>query len=807
MWLVSKKKRKQLVGVMLSGMLLLGGWPSAALVDFVVDQFGDRRVVDSLYWAQKDSRVIDGRMRDLLKPGVAQAQAADFQMQTGYYMGTGASRSITGVGFQPDLVLIKSNTTAGVAAFKTSAMAAANTAFVDTTSDNTASQVTLNADGFSVGTIASVNSSNVRYVWTAFSGSDCTSTGTFCVGQYTGNATSPRKITTGFQPSLVIVKRTTNIGGHFLTASMSANNIRYLSGAVTDTTGNFIRDLQSDGFNVGHSGTTGDNVNGAVYNYIAFKTTPGIFAEGFYTGDGVDNRSISGVGFKPSMVLVKNGTNVTATNTTSVFNLEESYGDNSSIINANGNIPNLIQALEADGFQVGTHVRVNNVGDTHYWLAFGGAPSLPAASGNFEMELGSYTGNGTGVTINSLDFAPDLVIVKDNATGQSVFRTSLMAGDVTAYLGAATADFAGGITALTANGFTIGTSTVTNTNGVTYQWQAFGNAYKPHTNSGATDFMIGAYYGSATDNRNITRLPWQADFLTVKRNGASAAVFKTSAHTGETTSFLSTTADGATNYIQAFTSDGFQVGNAGNNINASAVLYRWFAFKNGSNFQVGTYTGNGTDNRDISAGFQPDLVWVKRNTAVAGVHRPSSLVGDATQYFVNTANAAGRIKEFISTGFRLGTQTEVNTSGATYRYASWKKPTPTPVVSVSVTTDGTVAYGVLGSADAISTIDLADTQTVLNESNVAVDLNIKTSQPAGWTVGATPATDVFVHEFSINSGGVWTKFTASEQYQSLATNVGLSGLTNFDLRFTAPDPSTTSNEKTLTITVQAVAAQ
>jgi len=45
------------------------------------------------------------------------AQAANFTMQTGYYMGTGSSLSITGVGFQPQFVLIKADTAAGTAAF------------------------------------------------------------------------------------------------------------------------------------------------------------------------------------------------------------------------------------------------------------------------------------------------------------------------------------------------------------------------------------------------------------------------------------------------------------------------------------------------------------------------------------------------------------------------------------------------------------------------------------------------------------------------------------------------------------------
>ena len=109
------------------------------------------------------------------------AQAANFSTRMGYYVGTGASKTISGLGFQPSLVLIKSSTTAGVAVFKTSAMAANTTAYFSATADNTATSISLTTDGFTIGTLANVNTANVLYRWIAFSGSDCTSTGYLCV--------------------------------------------------------------------------------------------------------------------------------------------------------------------------------------------------------------------------------------------------------------------------------------------------------------------------------------------------------------------------------------------------------------------------------------------------------------------------------------------------------------------------------------------------------------------------------------------------------------------------------------------------
>lgn len=135
---------------------------------------------------------------------------ATFQMQTGYYVGTGISgKTVTGVGFQPEMVFIRRSTDTFAASFKTSAITAANTSFFDANGDNTATSVKLDADGFTIDSTGTAwNSLSDIYFWVAFRGSDCTSSGTFCVGSYTGNGTAGNAITSvGFQPDLVWVKK------------------------------------------------------------------------------------------------------------------------------------------------------------------------------------------------------------------------------------------------------------------------------------------------------------------------------------------------------------------------------------------------------------------------------------------------------------------------------------------------------------------------------------------------------------------------------------------------------------------------
>ncbi len=617
---------------------------------------------------------------------VRPAHAANFSMKLGYYLGTGSSKTISGLGFQPQLVIVRASTAAGVGVFKTSSMATTNTAYLNAAADDTATSITFTSDGFSVGTLANVNTANVLYRWYAFAGSDCSSTGYFCVGAYTGNGAASQAVTTGFQPDMVTVKRSTAVGAHFRTAAMAANRTEFFTTTAANTTGSYVASFTPTAFNVGAT----DNVNAGVYNFYAFRTGAGSFAQGTYTGNATDNRNVTGIGFQPNLVVLKNSTSTTANNRRSIMSGDKHFGDLSSYASdAVADSVNMVQAMQSDGFQVGAGLNVNQTGVTVYWFAFGGVPN-PTGSGSFDMAQGSYTGNGAARSISGLGFAPDLVIIKDNAANFAVFRIRQMAGDSTAYFASATADFTGGITALGADGFSLGTSTISNTNGNTYHWQAFGNAYNPDSNSGATDFATGVYYGNGVDVRQIIDMPFQPDLVTIKRSGTTAATFRTSAYSGDISSFFAATAETA-NVVEALDVNLFQVG-TNVAVNTSGSLYRWFAFKNGANFDVGTYTGNGVNGLQVAAPFWSDSIWIKRSTAVAGVQKPSTLNGTASQFFPNTANTTTAVTGINASGFTVGTNTAVNTNGGTYRYAAWRIP-PTGGLSVDIVDSGGTSVG------------------------------------------------------------------------------------------------------------------
>ncbi|MBI5699938.1 Ig-like domain-containing protein [Candidatus Saganbacteria bacterium] len=696
-------------------------------------------------------------------------------MQTGYYVGSGVSRSITGVGFQPDLVIIKADTATGRAVWRSSSMTGDSTAYFENAAANASGLVTsLDSDGFSLGTGADVNSvSNTRYVWIAFR----SSTGVnLKIGSYTGNGSDDRNITgVGFQPNLVWTKRDGAYLGVWYTSSMGADNSHYFS--ATAPAADRIQALQADGFQVGANAEV--NSTGATYYYVAFKTSESMSVES-YTGDGTDNRSISKTAFKPDFVFVKQSAAASA----AVLRSNQNYGDESQIFTATANAVDHIQTLEAAGFQVGTNARVNAAASTYYFAAFRGVTST-APTNTFTMSSGSYLGNGTSMSITSVGFRPDLVIVKsDTAAGYGVFATSKMTPDSTAYLANAAANFSDGITSLTGTGFNIGANAAVNTVGITYRWTAFGN-------SGSTNFVVGSYTGTSTgvgvgDNRSIPALDFTPDIVAIKRDGASLGVFRTASIAGDNTAYFSVTADTA-DVIQALETTGFQVGTNAQ-ANTAANLYHYFAFKATTDqFKESTYVGNATDNRNITGvGFIPGLLLIKRPEGTANtnaVFRNSSLSGDNAQYFTNTANASDLIQALQSDGFQIGSGAAAglatNANGITYRYAAWASA-PASKVAYSVQPSTTEAGVTMSPSVSVEVQDQYG-NLLASDNTTSVSLAIGTNPGSGTLSGTTSKTVssgvASFSNLSINNAG--------NGYTLVASATGLTSATSNTFNITA----------------------
>ena len=277
-------------------------------------------------------------------------------VKTGTYTGNGSDpRSITGVGFQPKFLFIGATTGTGDPSggiWKSADMPTGATgqsaSFGDNGRDSVGTISSLDADGFTVRAQKNLNATTYYYV--ALGGTD------IVTGTYTGNGSDNRNITgIGFLPKWVIIEGSTSHTVHKSTITGdSTDNTQY--GTVIADLSNAIQALNSDGFQVGTDGTV--NTNTATYYYVAIKGS-GVNSL-TYTGNGSDNRNITGAGFEPKAVFIKSTGGEAA-----VFRTGESGDLTSNVRGNSAPEANLIQSLSSDGFQVGTDAKVNGNGVTY----------------------------------------------------------------------------------------------------------------------------------------------------------------------------------------------------------------------------------------------------------------------------------------------------------------------------------------------------------------------------------------------------------------------------------------------------------
>jgi hypothetical protein len=98
-------------------------------------------------------------------------------------------------------------------------------------------------------------------------------------------------------------------------------------------------------------------------------------------------------------------------------------------------------------------------------------------------------------------------------------------------------------------------------------------------------------------------------------------------------------------------------------------------FKSNEHMQVVTYTGTGAA-QTLSCGFKPDLVWIKSRSATTSYKLTDSIRGVTQALVINTTAAettdTNGITGFTTTGFTIGSDSNYNTSGATYVAWCWK---------------------------------------------------------------------------------------------------------------------------------------
>ena len=321
----------------------------------------------------------DGDAGDLNSWTVTTTGVSGFTMATGSFTGSGSSQGITGLGFQPDVVIVKRRDERS-AYLRTSTMTGdASKAMVGLVAMETERIKSLDADGFTLGNSIDVNATAEEYYWIAFQAA----AGSLEVGTYTGSGIGQTISGLSFQPDWLMlgsegVRRVIQ-----KSTSMPAVNATSLNGGLVFS---HITAFTADGFTVGTNVQV--DATGETYHYVAFNTVANQMAEGSYTGDGLDDRSIS-VGFTPQYVVLtpNDATYTDQTNSTAsapIHRPESLSGDGS--LNFIGSTPpylqpDTIQAFETLGFQVGSNAAVNADTKTFYWVAFccGVGPAVTSA--------------------------------------------------------------------------------------------------------------------------------------------------------------------------------------------------------------------------------------------------------------------------------------------------------------------------------------------------------------------------------------------------------------------------------------------
>lgn len=285
----------------------------------------------------------------------------NLQIKVGTYTGNGTAREITGVGFEPDFIIVKGG--ANDAVVMTKRMVRSNCSYLSRASaDVTTGIIQIANDGFYVGTGVTANENLTVYYYLAIKGSSSQSLRT---GKYIGTGADDRNYTGGlldFTPDLVWIKDTAAQGGFYRTSDMTGDNsMRIDAGSGLNT--NHIQSLISNGFQLGTG--SGVNTSGDSLHFLAMKQFAAALKTFTYTGNGIDSRSITGIGFQPDFVLVSaNGAFDTMIRTSDMV------GDTSGFSRNTAFAANHIQALSADGFQVGSSDNVNKDTVAYYGFAF-----------------------------------------------------------------------------------------------------------------------------------------------------------------------------------------------------------------------------------------------------------------------------------------------------------------------------------------------------------------------------------------------------------------------------------------------------
>jgi hypothetical protein len=326
------------------------------------------------------------------------------------YTGNSSSRTITGVGFQPDFTWIKIRDAVdnhylfdavrgkGTTYMKTLYSNATNAESPGNSTSLDVGVTDFASDGFTFGS-GSLNGNQSPYTFVAWNwkangaGSSNTAgsitstvsantTSGFSVVTYTGNGTaSTVGHGLGVAPSMVIVKQRSASGNNWgvYHASPGATKYLELNTTIAATTGGTPwnnTEPTSTVFTVGTWNAV--NANGSTYVAYCFAPVAGFSAFGSYTGNGSTDGPFIFTGFRPAFVMIKRSS--ASGNSWRIWDFKrDSYNAGTKIL-----LPDASDAenstidvfdLVSNGFKIrSSGDGINNNGSTYIFAAFAEFP-------------------------------------------------------------------------------------------------------------------------------------------------------------------------------------------------------------------------------------------------------------------------------------------------------------------------------------------------------------------------------------------------------------------------------------------------
>ena len=285
---------------------------------------------------------------------------------TKLYAGNNSTQSITGVGFQPDWVWLKSRSDAGEHTLYDSVRGA--TKRLDSADNGGEDTVTngltsFDSNGFSLGAGGNENSASSLVSWNWLAGGSASSnsngsitssvsastTAGFSIVSYTGNGSSSATVGHGLNavPKVVICKKRSGSGAfnwHMRHEDLTSNHNLWID--ATDAEYDMTNEVNNGGLaNLSSSSTFGflsgvqnaDAVNESSGTFIAycFAEKKGYSKFGSYTGNGNADGVFVYTGFKPAFVFVKKTSGGQARNWCILDNKREGFNPENDQLHSN----------------------------------------------------------------------------------------------------------------------------------------------------------------------------------------------------------------------------------------------------------------------------------------------------------------------------------------------------------------------------------------------------------------------------------------------------------------------------------------